>query len=1168
MAKKKQVAIEVKIKDIQKIKELEESLKKLRKEQREMGKDAKARSKMSQKEANDYKKKAKVIKEESKALRERKKALVENTKASQNARKSSGSLTKSFVKGAAAVGIIITAFRRINQVISSMIKTFTEFEFVMAKVQAISGATDKEFKQLTATAEELGRTTFFTAEQVGQLQLNYSKLGFTADEIMAAQKATLDLATATGSDLARSAIVAGAAVRGFGLDASETGRVVDVMAVAFSSSALDIEKWQTSMTKVAPIAKSAGFSIEDTAAIMAKLTDSGIEASIAGTSLRNILLKMQDPSSDLSRTFGHTVHSLDEMIPAMKKFIAEGGDMADILGVVDLRQAAAFEQMLSTADATLLLRDSLKEANGEGERMAGIVGDTLHGGWLKFKSALQGVSIALMKNFAQGVTESLVKLADLLNSMAKGGETFKKFTKTVKQVTVALSAYWIGLKASWVWSKLLLVQTGLLSVKTFLFSKGATAATVATNLWGVATGRLSALLSKMSAALARTGIGLLVIAVADLIYHLKSFNEEALKSIDIVSEMETRFEKQSAGVKTLEEEVKLLVKAKKEMNRLADEEGKLFKDTKYNQIKYADAVRVATRSTRMLNVEFKKNGGELITLQTEISETKKRFKELAKQMQATALTQIYSKLSTKIVEQRIKAEDIRDKMMESFGITSNEFEAVAATAEDYYGSAAEWGDKVRELLPVLDKTEYGKMADELKVQMEEQGITLGTLNEVFAYSPQEYVREGMERLGGKIGEMSKEMDIVLGDFSEEEKKKGLKSVEDWALIMTQELSKIKQEYLDGKITEVQFAEQSSAKKIEILKQELATVSKVSAAGKKKAADINSAIIDEELKMLKGKAAEKLRILELDNSNAAAAIQEKIDNNIISETVGKNMLLQLEGNFLAAKKMLHEAYNLDMMDLSSELLAHNVDVNARQMQIMNEQISAMGGVGSGLQQLAGDNKKLNKIKEAGVAISRAAALADTVLKLKKDLLTLSTVQATVASEKETATSMLSIPVNIAEGASKQAKLPFPINIIAIIATLALLAKVMGVFEKGGVVEEFANGGVVRGKSHAQGGEKFAVGGRVVELEGGEAVINKRSTSMFRSQLSSINEAGGGVKFADGGLLNQPSFAASKFQAVSNDNMMNAIGNNRKVVVLESDITETQNNISVIESEATF
>ena len=125
-----------------------------------------------------------------------------------------------------------------------------------------------------------------------------------------------------------------------------------------------------------------------------------------------------------------------------------------------------------------------------------------------------------------------------------------------------------------------------------------------------------------------------------------------------------------------------------------------------------------------------------------------------------------------------------------------------------------------------------------------------------------------------------------------------------------------------------------------------------------------------------------------------------------------------------------------------------------------------------------------------------------------------------------------------------------------------------FGDGGVVDTFANGGMVNGKSHAQGGEKFAVGGRVVELEGGEAVINKRSTSMFRNQLSAMNSAGGGVKFADGGLLNQPSFSQQEFSALNNNQMMGAMGGSGKVVVVEADITESQNTVSVIQSQATI
>jgi hypothetical protein len=123
-----------------------------------------------------------------------------------------------------------------------------------------------------------------------------------------------------------------------------------------------------------------------------------------------------------------------------------------------------------------------------------------------------------------------------------------------------------------------------------------------------------------------------------------------------------------------------------------------------------------------------------------------------------------------------------------------------------------------------------------------------------------------------------------------------------------------------------------------------------------------------------------------------------------------------------------------------------------------------------------------------------------------------------------------------------------------------------FGDGGVIQEFASGGMVHGRSHAQGGEKFAVGGRVVELEGGEAVINKRSTSMFRNQLSAMNAAGGGVKFADGGMLNQPSFSQQEFNVLGQNQMMGAMGGASKVVVVESDITSVQREVSVVESDA--
>ena len=102
-------------------------------------------------------------------------------------------------------------------------------------------------------------------------------MGFTSDEINQVTESTLALAQAADADLARAAEVAGSTLRGFGLDASETQRVTDVMASSFGASALDMESFAESMKYVAPVANAAGISLEETTAMLASLSNSGIK---------------------------------------------------------------------------------------------------------------------------------------------------------------------------------------------------------------------------------------------------------------------------------------------------------------------------------------------------------------------------------------------------------------------------------------------------------------------------------------------------------------------------------------------------------------------------------------------------------------------------------------------------------------------------------------------------------------------------------------------------------------------------------------------------------------------------------------------------------------------------------------------------------------------------
>jgi len=1212
MALKSKVAIEVVIKDIKKIADLKKGLKELRAEQKKQEESSKTGKFQSKENAKAYKDRAKAIKENSKSLRTLNKDMAGANKSTKAVTKSSNGMAKQFIKGAAAIGVIVGAFRLINQVVSSVVMTFAEFEFVMAKVQAVSGATDSEFKQLTESAEELGRTTFFTAAQVGELQLAFSKLGFTASEIMDAQKATLDLATATGTDLARAAQVAGAAVRGFGLDASETERVVDVMAVSFASSAMDIEKWSTSMTKVAPIAKSAGFSIEDTAAMMSKLTDSGIEASIAGTSLRNILLKMQDPTSDLSMNFGKTIHSLDELVPAMKGFIADGGDMADILEVVDLRQAAAFEQMLTTADGTIALRDSLKEANGEGARMAGIVGDTLQGAFLKFTSAVQGISISVMKGFSEGLQGAIENIASFFNLIAKNSGVI---VKTIKLVTTL--AKWFG-----IYKLTLIAVSGLTTAYIRIMAlQGKVAMQTAAGMTVLSRATMVAKRS-INALMGSTGIGLLIVGLTELIPWLMSTNEQLEIQKGLVDKAKDSYENSLKPIEEIKIISENLIKTKTEMNKLLDSEGKLIDKSKFGQRVYNKWKGQAAMAIKKLNSELKDNNQDLLTQKSSITDVTDAIKTLTQALTDKAIVSGFNGQIEKLVEVQANAVITKKRLEDYFNID------LESTPFD------NMSDAIAFQLQIMEEGMPG-MANSM-IPFEERMKSVNKILEDGGFTTFEQaltalkdkdkniklITEAFEELAPELGALLLEAN-KLDDTTDT----NIKTIKNWATETTIAINKVKEERLELGLTEEEYATKVLEAQISVLALEkaaymksLQTKEKLKKANVDKMTAFEKKELDLKLKLQANDFKIEMSNLNKRNIFRQNEIREAFTVNGSLTEQGQTKLIQQEVDFLTAKGQLHNDYRMVLTGNNEKIAQSNRQLHQQNMAELQQQIGAMSGVGSALTTLAGENEDLIKVKELGNKINQAATIINAALALQENLVTLGLiknsaaevvntaakttnvavgealvlmksqdavvtgistvsnyqnatsqgVEATSTIASTVATTLSIIPKAIGSILSAAMAIPFPFNILAGIATWKFIKSVTK-FEEGGVVgggDKFANGGMVHGASHAQGGVKFAVGGRVNELEGGEAVINKRSTAMFRNQLSSMNQAGGGVKFADGGLTSSPQFAQAQFNANNQSQMMGAMGGQRKVVVVESDITRSQSTVSVIESNATF
>ena len=309
--------------------------------------------------------------------------------------------------------------------VRSALRVGAEFEQSMANLKAVSGATTSEFKALEKMAKDLGGSTKFTASEVAGLGTEFAKLGFTSKEIQAVSNDTLALAAAVGSELPRAAEVAGATLRGFGIQASDTQRVTNLMAASFSGSALDMSKFAESMKFVAPVAAAAGFEIEGTTAMLATLANVGIHGSMAGTALKNVFIKLADESSALSKKFGGPITSIEELAPALQKLKDEGMGLSEALALTDKRSAPAFLALVKGSGDLATLTEAFTGTNAAQEMMA-IQLDTLSGRTDILKSATQAFAIELfdtsegpLKRIVEGLTKLMVAATDVTKALRK-----------------------------------------------------------------------------------------------------------------------------------------------------------------------------------------------------------------------------------------------------------------------------------------------------------------------------------------------------------------------------------------------------------------------------------------------------------------------------------------------------------------------------------------------------------------------------------------------------------------------------------------------------------------------------------------------------------------------------------------------------------------------------
>lgn len=352
-------------------------------------------------------------------------------------------------------GIFVGFGQMIGQTFLGAIRQFQntikDFEFANANLAAILGTTRDKITDLTEDAKRLGAATKYTASEVTNLQTELAKLGFNKQEILEATQYVLRFAGATGAELPEAAKLAGAAIRAFGLETTDTERVVSAMAIATTRSAMDFGYLQTALSTVAPVAQAFGFTIEDTMSLLGTLANAGFDASSAATATRNILLNLADSSGKLAVALGRPITSLDQLAPALKELDEEGIDLAKTLELTDKRSVAAFNAFLTGADKLIPLRDAVTDVGDELKAMSDEKMNTVQGSIKIMESAIEGLILKFYES--RGVMKLVIDaFTGLINGIGWCIDKFTQYRAILFPVITALSTYWATTKLVVAWN--------------------------------------------------------------------------------------------------------------------------------------------------------------------------------------------------------------------------------------------------------------------------------------------------------------------------------------------------------------------------------------------------------------------------------------------------------------------------------------------------------------------------------------------------------------------------------------------------------------------------------------------------------------------------------------------------------------------------------------------
>ena len=322
-------------------------------------------------------------------------------------------------QGNAAAGAASSAFSKIGSAAKHSAEiaviALAGVDTAMSKVAAVSGATGTDLSKLTEKAKEMGAKTKFSASEAAEAMNYMAMAGWKTEEMLNGVEGIMNLAAASGEDLASTSDIVTDALSSFGLQASDSGHFADILAAASSNANTNVAMMGETFKYAASVAGAMGYTAEDTALAIGLMANRGIKAGQAGTALRSIMTRLAKPTKETQGAMNKLGISLTDSEGNMKSLDTIMQDLREGFSGLSEEEKAATASALGGQEAMsgLLaivgaspeeyekLQSAIENCDGTAERMAETMLDNLQGSLTILKSSLEGLGIEVYESMQE-----------------------------------------------------------------------------------------------------------------------------------------------------------------------------------------------------------------------------------------------------------------------------------------------------------------------------------------------------------------------------------------------------------------------------------------------------------------------------------------------------------------------------------------------------------------------------------------------------------------------------------------------------------------------------------------------------------------------------------------------------------------------------------------------